>query len=424
MNRSRFDRLLFNTDQITSANAYRRALLRGQLCLIGMAVGIIYIGIDLANGITISLMYYALLILFSVMVFWLNRQGKFSAANYLFFSTLLFLIYIFVDNDTSHTGVSSYLIIYMLIALILSGYKRIKTGLIFSALALLVFFLAYYADLPPLIPRTTYTSVYIQISFVTNFIVSFSVAFALMIFSIHINYKIEQELLQNNQLLIKTNRELDRFVYSASHDLRAPLSSLLGLIDIANRTQDFSEVKYCLTLMETRVKDLDAFIKEIIDYSRNARQELRPEIFNLLELVKESAAGLKYSAEAENIFIQYAIPTDLSVRTDRARLKVILTNLIGNALKYSNSSRPDPWVKVLAQQTNNILTITIEDNGTGIEPEHLPKIFEMFYRASEKSQGSGLGLYIVKETLDKLQGKIAVTSVPGQGSAFRVEILV
>ncbi|MBS1491475.1 MAG: HAMP domain-containing histidine kinase [Bacteroidetes bacterium] len=423
MNRSRFDRFLSNTDQMTSANTYRRALLRGQLCLIGMAVGIIYIGIDLANGITVSLIYYTLLVLFSVLVFWLNRQGKFSTANYLFFSTLLFLIYIFVDNDTSHTGVNSYLIIYMLIALILSGYERIKTGLFFSALAILVFFIAYYVDLPPLIPRVTYTPVYIQISFVTNFIVSFSVAFALMIFSININYKIEQELRKNNELLIKTNRELDRFVYSASHDLRAPLSSLLGLIDIAKRTQNFEEVKYCLNLMGVRVKDLDAFIKEIIDYSRNARQELRLEVFSLLELVKESVAGLKYSTEAENIFIQYTIPADLSVRTDRARLKVILTNLIGNALKYRNSSRPDPWVKVVAQQTNNILTITIEDNGIGIEPAHLPKIFEMFYRASEKSQGSGLGLYIVKETLDKLQGKIFVTSVPGQGSSFTVEII-
>ncbi|MGC4022745.1 MAG: HAMP domain-containing sensor histidine kinase [Cyclobacteriaceae bacterium] len=176
--------------------------------------------------------------------------------------------------------------------------------------------------------------------------------------------------------------------------------------------------------MKARVADLDSFIKEIIDYSRNARQEVRLENFNLYELVEEVAEGLKFGNGMEKILIQYSIPQNLNVTTDRSRLKVVLNNLIGNALKYSNPRHDEPTVFVKAGVDDKNLRVQIEDNGIGISDEHLPKIFEMFYRASEKSQGSGLGLYIVKETLDKLKGKIQVRSSHGHGSVFTVEVPV
>ncbi len=413
---------LLKVDTFSSRNVYKRAVLRGQLSLIGIFVGIIYTAIDLTNHLYVSIPFYLLLILLSSFVFFINRRGDFFLANVIYLLLLTFLIYVFADNDVNRTGVNGYLVVYALIALTLCGFEQIKLGLAFSSLGLIGFFLAYYVDLPPIIKQVEYSQQYINISFITNFIVTLLVSVALLFFSLNINYKTEKELSQNNQLLSKANQELDRFVYSASHDLRAPLTSVLGLIELSLRSENPEEIKNCLNMMKVRIADLDSFIKEIVDYSRNARQEIRQENFNLYELVEEVADGLRFGHGMENISIHYSIPQDLKITTDRSRLKVVLNNLIGNALKYSNPRHEEPAVSVNAGLHDHRLKIQVEDNGIGITEEHLPKIFEMFYRASEKSEGSGLGLYIVKETLDKLKGNVQVKSTYGHGSVFSVEL--
>ncbi|MBI1768562.1 MAG: HAMP domain-containing histidine kinase [Bacteroidetes bacterium] len=418
----KFGGYLLQSETFTSRNTYKRAVLRAQLSLIGILVGIIYTALDLSNDLYVSIPYYMMLILLCAVVFWINRRGEYLWANIIFLLLLVFLIYIFADNDVSHTGVSTYFIVYALVALSLCGLDQIKLGLLFCSLALIGFFVAYYVDLPPIIQPVAYTQSYLKISIMTNFLVSFSVAAALLFFSLNINYKTEKALSRNNELLTKANQELDRFVYSASHDLRAPLTSVLGLIELSERSKDPAEISHCLNLMKSRIADLDCFIKEIIDYSRNSRQEVRLENFNLYQLVEEVAQGLKFGNGMENILIRYSIPQDMKVTTDRSRLKVVLNNLIGNALKYSNPRHNEPIVFVKAGMNDHQLKIQIEDNGIGISAEHLPKIFEMFYRASEKSQGSGLGLYIVKETLDKLKGQVQVKSTHGHGSVFTVEV--
>jgi len=420
----KLEKIILQSDAFASRNTYKRAVLRGQLSLIGILVGIVYSIIDLSNDLYISIPYYALLVLLCAVVFWINRRGEFFWANILFLLLLVSLIYVFADNDVNRTGVSTYFIMYALIALTLSGFEQIGLGLMFCGLALIGFYVAYYVDLPPIIQPVEYSERYVNISVFTNFLVSFLVAVSLLFFSLNINYKTEKELLQNNQLLTKANQELDRFVYSASHDLRAPLTSVLGLIELGQKSKDPNEIKLCLDMMKSRIADLDAFIKEIIDYSRNARQEVKLEDFNLYELVQEVGDGLRHGNGMENILIEYKFSQDLSVTTDRSRLKVVLNNLIGNALKYSNPYHEKPMVSVKAGISDHHLKIQIEDNGIGISNDHLPKIFEMFYRASEKSQGSGLGLYIVKETLDKLNGSIQVKSTYGHGSVFSLDMPV
>jgi signal transduction histidine kinase len=424
MGQKGFRSFLLKETTFASHNIYKRAVLRAQLSLLVISVGIIYTIIDSLNHIYVSIPFYLIMIFLCGIVFWINRLGKHQNANLIFLPALVFLIYVFADNDHDRTGVSTYFIVYSFIALTLCGYEQIRTGLFFSCLAFGGFFAAYFLDLPPIIGDAPYSETYINISFITNFIVAMIVTLSLLFFLLDINYKTEQELSMNNQLLIKANRELDRFVYSASHDLRAPLSSLLGLIEISQRTDDVEEIKHCLGLMKGRVADLDSFIKDIINYSRNTRQEIQKETFNLLELAKEVTDGLKFGTGMEEIFIKYEIDPALNVNTDRSRLKVIFNNIIGNALKYSSPQKDDQLIAITANMAGKNLKVLIEDNGIGIAEEHQPKIFDMFYRASEKSQGSGLGLYIVKETLDKLNGQIEVSSSFGKGSTFLLEIPV
>ncbi|MCX8492294.1 MAG: HAMP domain-containing sensor histidine kinase, partial [Cyclobacteriaceae bacterium] len=200
------------------------------------------------------------------------------------------------------------------------------------------------------------------------------------------------------------------------------LSSMLGLIEIAQRTDDPEEIKMCFGMMRGRIKILDDFIREIIDYSRNARLELNKDKFCLLELTKEVVDGLKYAEDFESISIKYSMPTGLEVETDQARLRVVLSNLIDNSLKYHDPAKENPKLEIFANSSGNQLRIKVQDNGLGISEEYQPNIFEMFYRASENSKGAGLGLYIVNETIKKLNGTIKVTSKIGHGSTFEVVI--
>ncbi len=116
------------------------------------------------------------------------------------------------------------------------------------------------------------------------------------------------------------------------------------------------------------------------------------------------------------------IPNDSTWVTDSRRLKIILNNLISNAIKYGDPWKQQRWVCIHSEVTTEGCTLSISDNGMGIPLEYQSKIFNMFYRASEKSNGSGLGLYIVKETVEKMGGKIEFKSIVGEGSTFFVRM--
>lgn len=230
----------------------------------------------------------------------------------------------------------------------------------------------------------------------------------------------EAKIVEQNEALTKANEELDRFVYSASHDLRSPLSSLIGLINLGSLSESAEETKMLLTRMKERVHDMEHFIKEITYYSQNSRLEVEATEFSLTELIRESIELLSHRDEAKGIVFSVSPKEDFRLLADAVRLKIVLNNLIDNAIKYSDFKKKDRWVKISCEVSANEYSITIEDNGLGIRPEHHPKIFNMFYRASERSTGSGLGLYIVKETLAKLNGRIEFKSIEDEGSVFSV----
>ncbi|MBX2899601.1 MAG: PAS domain-containing sensor histidine kinase [Cyclobacteriaceae bacterium] len=232
----------------------------------------------------------------------------------------------------------------------------------------------------------------------------------------------EEELALKNQQLAKTNEELDRFVYSASHDMRAPLSSLLGLIHLSEKTDRPEEVGLFLQMMKDRIKTMEGFIKEVTDYSRNTRLDLLPTPIKLATLAHEVVQTLAYSVVNKKVRIEVQIDPALEISTDPSRLKVVINNLVSNAYKYHRFDQPDPFILIDALKKADHVLLSIKDNGKGIGPEHHTRIFDMFYRASESSEGSGLGLYIVKETLDKLEGSISVQSTVGVGSEFLVTL--
>jgi PAS domain S-box-containing protein len=228
----------------------------------------------------------------------------------------------------------------------------------------------------------------------------------------------ESLILEKNIQLKKTNEELDKFVYSTSHDLRAPLSSFLGLINIAELTEDPIELNKCLSFMKQRINTLHGFIDDIVDYSRNNRLDVEVAEVSLHDMVDDILINLEYSANQKNIKIHKEFPINFTLYSDKTRLRAILNNLLTNAIIYHNIDQEHPFIKIRATATNNYIQIDIEDNGRGIDRAYIQSIFNMFYRASEDSEGSGLGLYIAQEMTQKLLGQLTVNSMIGQGSTF------
>jgi signal transduction histidine kinase/streptogramin lyase len=228
-----------------------------------------------------------------------------------------------------------------------------------------------------------------------------------------------QELQQTNQELTQTNKELDMFVYSTSHDLRAPLTSLMGLINITRLEKDEMMRKTLLEMMEKSVQNLDKFIGDILDYSRNSRLQIIPEEIDFEKLIKEILNTLKFAQGSENIERILDIEQDeISFKSDKTRLKIILNNLISNAIRYSDLDKEKPYIKVIIRTFLDRAIIKIEDNGIGIAKEYQSRVFEMFYRATERNTGSGLGLYIVRETAKALSSEITLQSELGKGTTF------
>ncbi len=172
------------------------------------------------------------------------------------------------------------------------------------------------------------------------------------------------------------------------------------------------------SMMRQSITKLDLFIRDIVNYSRNARTELKKEEIKFEEMITQLFEQLQYIPGAGKIERQIEVSGNHPFYSDSNRLSPIFSNLISNAIRYHNFNRDQQFVKVKVEYSEQQAVITIQDNGLGIRQEHLDHIFEMFYRASEDSRGSGLGLYIVKETVAKLKGTISVISSLGQGSTF------
>lgn len=227
-----------------------------------------------------------------------------------------------------------------------------------------------------------------------------------------------KELKKSNVKLNKTVLELDRFVYSASHDLSAPLKSILGLVNIAKLENKDDNLEIYLDYIEDCIKKQDEVIKSLIQYSRNARQIIKVETINLFKFANQIIYELKYLPGSERIDIFNEVEKEVTINSDKQRLKMILINLLSNAIKYRDKSKKHSFVKIQFKANEDSCVLIVKDNGPGIAKDQKEKIFEMYYRATEESVGSGLGLFIVKEAVDRLGGKIELKSSIEEGATF------
>jgi signal transduction histidine kinase len=405
---------------IESWNEYKQVMLSGQFAIVGILVCTMYFFVDLSWGVYQTLPVYLFADGFLAITLYLHRKGEHCSANYFLFPTLNVIVYLFAASEGHNTGASVLFIPVALGAFAVFSYKQRVIAINFALLTFFLFFLCYTTDFS-LLPERMYSEEERYANFLINFTVSFPTSILAIYLLISLNHHNARQLVNSNAMLSKSNEELDRFVYSTSHDLRAPLASVLGLISISDKTDNVDEIKRYLNMMQQRVNSLDHFIKDITDYSRNNRMHVNLTKIKLYSLAQEIWESLRFTPGADTIKFQVNVPLELEVETDPTRLRTILSNLISNAIRYHDHRKENKFIQLSIQQTEQSFALHIEDNGQGIDPQYQKKIFDMFFRAHENSQGSGLGLYIVKETITKLSGSIQLQSVPSQGSTFTVK---
>ncbi|MFN8342963.1 MAG: tetratricopeptide repeat-containing sensor histidine kinase [Cyclobacteriaceae bacterium] len=223
-------------------------------------------------------------------------------------------------------------------------------------------------------------------------------------------------------IIERKNAELDSFFYRVSHDLKGPISSMLGLYAVATMDVKDDHARKYFDLYHGQVNRINNIVMDLINLTRlnNAEQHrVRIDFNRLLDECIESYAYLTNYPAIE--FIR-EVEAGIEFHGEWAVMNTILQNLIENSIKYARTHQRQAVVRITIQREDQQLRIVVADNGIGIALEHQPRIFDMFYRANEQATGTGLGLYILKRAVERLKGFVTFVSVPNTGTTFTITL--
>ena len=225
--------------------------------------------------------------------------------------------------------------------------------------------------------------------------------------------------------LRSVNVELEEFAYRTSHDLRSPIVSSLGLAKVAKRCIDegnHGKAVQCLSHMEKSLSKLEVLIQDILQLTEMENAEEPEQLVDIRSIVNQAYEGVCQLEGFERIDRQLLLEEAGSIRVKLSRFRMILENLISNAIKYQDPNTPQPYIKIETQLSDSHFLLNISDNGLGIPKDQQHKLFEMFNRFHPKvAFGSGLGLYLIKKSAFVLGGDIKYLD-QGKGACFQLSI--
>lgn len=225
-----------------------------------------------------------------------------------------------------------------------------------------------------------------------------------------------------NQELQKAYNELDKFAYSATHDMRGPILSVLGIINLSKNISDITDIRQMMDMVEKAMLKLDNYIQNLHDYYNLKRGELSISDINFTEIVKDMSDMFEITSKLDHVDFQYKVIQEEAFRSDEVSFKIIINNLLSNAFKYQDKNKQNKFVTLDLVVNKGVATIRVTDNGIGIPEKSISQIFDMFFRATTLEFGSGFGLYNVKDALNKVNGSIDVISKEKEGTTFTVTI--
>lgn len=238
--------------------------------------------------------------------------------------------------------------------------------------------------------------------------------------------KIKQALINEKALndeLTKANDELDKLVYSASHNLRSPLTSIFGLVSLLRLATRKAERTELVDRIEVSAHKLDETVKDIVEYSRNTRIAIEVALVDFEAIIVDAIRDLHYlQPDGRSVDIRFDVEPNLRCYSDAQRIKIIFLSIISNAIKYHDAEKPELTLHIQVAKPGEATVATFTDNGIGIEPDLQTKVFDMFYRASEQTGGAGLGLYIAQSTTEKIGGTLSLQSKASEGTTVIASI--
>jgi signal transduction histidine kinase len=232
----------------------------------------------------------------------------------------------------------------------------------------------------------------------------------------------EERLVENNEKLRRLNADLDSFVYTASHDLKLPVANMEGLINVLSERVDSSDeiIKEVVAMLQQSVFQFKDTIHQLLEIIKVQKEGKEEEVFvDCKEVLEEVKISIRELIESTGAVIVTDFNECRTIKISRQGLKSILYNLITNAIKYQDPTRT-PRIKICLHEQPGYTCLSVEDNGLGISEENKTKIFAMFKRLHSHVEGTGIGLFIVKNIVDKYNGFIEVESTIGQGTTFNL----
>lgn len=220
--------------------------------------------------------------------------------------------------------------------------------------------------------------------------------------------------------LLAINAQLDNFVYRASHDLKSPLTTILGLSNLAIHAQDMAEAKEMFALVKDTAEKMVLMLQQLSSAGKIKHSLIQVEKVAFGQLLKDIKAQMSFQKGFEDFQIIAEIEEFYDFYSDSLLVRTIIQNLIENAFKYRRAGEPNTYCKVICQRKIDGVNILIEDNGQGIDAPHQDRLFDMFYRANAQASGTGLGLFMVKIAVERLKGEIQMISTPHVGTTVYV----
>lgn len=237
---------------------------------------------------------------------------------------------------------------------------------------------------------------------------------------VELNQSLEDKVNERTTQLQQAYKELDTFFYRSSHDFRRPLTTFMGLAEVAKITLKEKEAIDLFSKVEVTAINLDRMLIKLQSISDVEADQMVVKLISIRSVFENALHTYRQEITEFGVRTEIHVPNDQPIKVSPAQLKKIVENLVENAIHFRTPEKPTIKLEAIIHQTH--LVITVSDNGPGIDEIFYPKIFDMFFRGSERSKGNGLGLYIVKKAVEKMNGRVFAVNLPPTGCAFTVEV--
>lgn len=235
-------------------------------------------------------------------------------------------------------------------------------------------------------------------------------------------YYTKKEIDSKSEELAQANSDLEKFIYSASHDLRSPLVSIKGVIQLAKAEGMQGKASEYFEMIEKSVSKLDAFVQNIIHYYQNIKTEEAIHKIDIEKLIDEVINQYRSYENFELVQISKSINLAGDFYGDSYRLKIVLGNVLANALKFIDPNKTSHPLEFDVVQNVEKLLIKITDSGIGMGQDEIKIVENIFNNRDNRGPGNGVGLYLVRDAVQRMSGKIQVFSTERMGSKFIIEI--